>query len=68
MCQWGAITVLLGGPWSTSTEDLIGMIQDELNHHLLDSDCQKGCISIANSGFDFFAPVWKEHIRSEFAS
>lgn len=56
----GAITILLQRPWSTTVEDLIGMVQYEFNHHLLDPDCQKGCISIVYSGFDFFTP---EEIR-----
>lgn len=69
MCQGaGAITILLQSPWSTAVEDLISVIQYELNHYLLDPDCQKRRISIANSGFDFLTPARKRHIQSESAS
>lgn len=58
---WGAITILLQSPWSSTVEDLISVIQYELDHHLLDPDCQKRRISIADSGFDFFTPARKIH-------
>lgn len=61
----GAITILLQRPWSTAVEDLIRMIQYEFNHHLLHPDCQKGCVSIANSGFDFFTPAREKHIQND---
>lgn len=64
---WGAITILLQRPWSTTVEDLIGMVQYEFNHHLLDPDCQKGCISIVYSGFDLFTPARKKCTQSDSA-
>ena len=40
------------------------MIQYEFNHHLLDPDCEEGCISIATSGFNFFrSEPQKKHIQ-----
>lgn len=63
----GAITILLQRPWSTAVEDLIRMIQYEFNHHLLHPDCQKGCVSVANSGFDFFTPAREKHIQNDSA-
>lgn len=66
ICQGrGAITILLQSPRSTTIEDLISVIQYELNHHLLDPDCQERCISVANSSFDFFTPAQKKHIQNE---
>lgn len=60
----GAFTIVLQRPGCAIVKDFIHMIQYELNHHLLDSDSEEGCISIATSGFDFFGPEsWKEDIR-----
>lgn len=60
----GAVTVILQRAGCTIVKDLVHMIQYELNHHLLDPDCQEGCVSIATSGFDFFGPkLQKKHIR-----
>lgn len=49
-----AITVVLQRCRCAVVKDLIHMIQDELNHHLLDPNCKESRVSIAPSGFDFF--------------
>jgi len=58
-----AITIALQRPRCAVVKDLIHMIQYELNHHLLDSNCKESRVSIAPSGFDFFGSeqVWRPH-------
>lgn len=51
-----AFTIVLQRPRCSIVKNLIHMIQYELNHHLLDSDSQESCISIATSGLDLFGP------------